>query len=146
MSEKFENNTKFIHRFVNQGDSSILSDIRRMLHAGLHSSRKTLVLNDAEPDCKQDELSLEELANILARSAAQRPTAEGVTQVQEGDVQLPKIITFPYARHSSYAELRDLVRVFKPVDIYPCTVNKEDWHEGKSAHNFIPESVTTLTS
>jgi hypothetical protein len=125
-------NAKLIDSFVNQGDSSILSDIRRMLLAGLHSSRKALVLNDAEPDCKQDDLTLEELANILTRSAAQPLPAEDVASFKEADVHLPKIITFPYSRHSSYAELRDLVGVFKPVDIYPCTVNKADWHEGES--------------
>lgn len=102
-----------------------------MLLDGLHSSRKTLVLKDAKPDCKQDDLSLEELAIILARSAAQQRTAEDIMPLQEGDAHLPRIITFPYSRHSSYAELRDLVKVFKPVDIYPCTVNKAGWHEGE---------------
>lgn len=116
-----------------------------MLLAGLHSSRKVLVLNTAEPDCEQDDLTLEELANILARSATQPPLAEDVTPAKEADVHLPKIITFPYSRHSSYAELRDLVRVFKPVDIYPCTVNKADWHEGESAHNGIPGSLSLLS-
>jgi len=124
-------NPKLIDSFVNQGGSSIPSDIRRMLLAGLHSSRKALV-NDTEPDCKQDDLTLEELANILTRSAAQPPPAEDTASFKEADVHLPKIITFPYSRHSSYAELRDLVGIFKPVDIYPCTVNKADWHEGES--------------
>ncbi len=121
----------FVNRFVNQHDSTKLSDMRRMLLAGLHSSRKVLVLNDAELECKQEDLTLEELANILIRSAAQQPTAEETRSVQEGDVHLPKVITFPYSRHSSYAELCCLVRVFMPVDIYPCTVDKANWHEGE---------------
>jgi hypothetical protein len=116
-----------------------------MLLDGLHSSRKALVLNDPGPDCEQDDLTLEELANILARSAAQPPPAEHVTPAREADIDLPKIITFPYSRHSSYAELRDLVRVFKPMDIYPCTVNKADWHEGEFAHNSMPESLSPLS-
>jgi DNA cross-link repair 1C protein len=103
-----------------------------MLLAGFHSSRKALVLNDVEPGYRQNNLTLEKLASILARSAAQPPPTEDVTPVIEADIHLPNIITFPYSRHSSYAELRDLVRVFKPVDIYPCTVTKADWHEGES--------------
>ena len=34
---------------------------------------------------------------------------------------------FPYSRHSSYEELCDLIRAFKPKDIHPCTVDEEAW-------------------
>lgn len=44
--------------------------------------------------------------------------------------QLPKLITFPYSRHSSYDELCHLVEAFKPNDIYPCTVDELNWHNG----------------
>ena len=33
---------------------------------------------------------------------------------------------FPFARHSSYEELRYLVRALKPEEVYPCVVS-EDW-------------------
>jgi len=108
-----------------------LSDIRHILLAGLHSSRKILILNDTEFDCKQEDLLLEELANILTRSVAQQPADKYVKPVQEGAGQLPKVITFPYSRHSSYAELRNLLRIFLPMDVYPCTVDKVNWHEGE---------------
>jgi DNA cross-link repair 1C protein len=85
-----------------------------------------------EIDCKLEDLPLEELANILAASAAQQSNNKVIKPVQERDAQLPKIITFPYSRHSSYAELRDLVRIFRPMDVYPCTVDKANWHEGES--------------
>jgi len=116
-----------------------------MLLAGLHSSRKALVLNDAQLDFKQDDFTLKELVDILARSAAQTTPAEDVIPVKEAEVHLPKIITFPYSRHSSYAELRHLVRVFKPVDIYPCTVNKADWHDSESTYNRTLESLSPLS-
>lgn len=48
------------------------------------------------------------------------------------DGSLPKIVTFPYSRHSSYKELCDLVRIFKPKDVYQCTIDEETWGEGKS--------------
>lgn len=34
---------------------------------------------------------------------------------------------FPYSRHSSYEELCQLVDAFKPRDVYPCTVDEENW-------------------
>lgn len=139
-------NAKSTDRFVNQGNPSVLSDIRRMLLAGLHSSRKTLILNDAELDCKLEDLPLEELASILASSAAQQPTNEDINQVQERDGQLPKVITFPYSRHSSYAELCDLLKVFKPMDVYPCTVDEANWHKGKSLFYFPPEKQLKITT
>ncbi|EGO54708.1 hypothetical protein NEUTE1DRAFT_124903 [Neurospora tetrasperma FGSC 2508] len=42
---------------------------------------------------------------------------------------LPSLITFPYSRHSSYAELCHLVDVFKPKDVWPNTVNPREWLE-----------------
>ncbi|KAK8045659.1 artemis protein [Apiospora rasikravindrae] len=40
---------------------------------------------------------------------------------------LPRTIVFPYARHSSYPELRHLVDTFRPKDVWPCTVHNDDW-------------------
>ncbi|KAK2593267.1 hypothetical protein QQS21_009032 [Conoideocrella luteorostrata] len=44
---------------------------------------------------------------------------------------LPKVILFPYARHSSYGELCHLVNLFNPKDIWPCTV--DNWWIEKGA-------------
>ncbi|KIV96864.1 hypothetical protein PV10_00679 [Exophiala mesophila] len=41
-------------------------------------------------------------------------------------------IHFPYSRHSSYNELRDLVGKFRPKDICPCTVDESSWCEDLS--------------
>ncbi|KAG9240720.1 hypothetical protein BJ878DRAFT_578831 [Calycina marina] len=43
--------------------------------------------------------------------------------------ELPQIITFPYPRHSSYEEFCHLVQIFKPNDVYPCTVDEKNWTE-----------------
>ncbi|PHH78974.1 hypothetical protein CDD80_5915 [Ophiocordyceps camponoti-rufipedis] len=40
---------------------------------------------------------------------------------------LPRVIRFPYSRHSSYPELCELVDLFTPHDVWPCTVNVERW-------------------
>ncbi|KJZ76945.1 hypothetical protein HIM_03822 [Hirsutella minnesotensis 3608] len=44
-----------------------------------------------------------------------------------GNGQLPKVIHFPYSRHSSYPELCELVNIFQPRDVWPCTVNPKQW-------------------
>ncbi|EHK26812.1 uncharacterized protein TRIVIDRAFT_211265 [Trichoderma virens Gv29-8] len=52
------------------------------------------------------------------------------TKIEEcNEANLPNIIRFPYSRHSSYAELCDLVSTFKPRDIWPCTFHLETWEK-----------------
>lgn len=41
--------------------------------------------------------------------------------------ELPRTITFPYSRHSSYAEQCDLLDKLRPRDVWPCTVNAKQW-------------------
>ncbi|KAK4127252.1 hypothetical protein N657DRAFT_653533 [Parathielavia appendiculata] len=53
---------------------------------------------------------------------------------------LPIVVTFPYSRHSSYRELCDLVRVFKPRDVWPCTVDITRWlNEGITIRRLFAE-------
>ncbi|KAF5670233.1 hypothetical protein FHETE_4605 [Fusarium heterosporum] len=40
---------------------------------------------------------------------------------------LPTTIYFPYSRHSSLPELCHLVGVFRPKDVWPCTVSPIEW-------------------
>ncbi|UKZ82982.1 hypothetical protein TrVFT333_010783 [Trichoderma virens FT-333] len=52
------------------------------------------------------------------------------TKIEEcNEANLPNIIRFPHSRHSSYAELCDLVSTFKPRDIWPCTFHLETWEK-----------------
>jgi DNA cross-link repair 1C protein len=44
---------------------------------------------------------------------------------------------FPYSRHSSYAELCELVAAFKPRDIFPCTVDPNTWSDAVSMRNLF---------
>ncbi len=51
------------------------------------------------------------------------------SQVMDGEKSRPGMITFPYSRHSSYEELCHLLSIFRPKDVWPCTVNRMDWLE-----------------
>ena len=110
-----------------------MQDVKRMLLAGLRSKGRAVSLDDMDFDREGDELSIDDLAKVLAKSVVEKRRVS-VTESSE-DVQgptLPRIIKFPYSRHSSYAELCHLVRIFQPKDVYPCTVDEDKWHEGMS--------------
>ncbi|KAI7163819.1 hypothetical protein KC324_g12881, partial [Hortaea werneckii] len=90
-----------------------------------------------------DDLPLERLVPALAKlvTKAKRQDQKGDPFTKDKSSVfsaradgLPKRITFPYSRHSSYSELCRLVEAFKPSDIHPCTVDKEKW---TSAHSMI---------
>lgn len=55
------------------------------------------------------------------------------------DRKLTTTIHFPYSRHSSYHELRELVSALKPKDICPCTVDLETWNEDVSMEALFGE-------
>lgn len=76
----------------------------------------------------------EAIINAIKKiSATSQPVME---EDQSEQIPLPKIIQFPYSRHSSYPELCQLVKVFRPKDVWPCTVNPTEWlKEGKSSHS-----------
>ncbi|KAF5971560.1 hypothetical protein FBULB1_9164 [Fusarium bulbicola] len=48
-------------------------------------------------------------------------------QKQRDECSLPRTIYFPYSRHSSLPELRNFVKAFRPLDVWPCTVNNAEW-------------------
>lgn len=69
---------------------------------------------------------LQAITKKLKQREKQVSTSDPVAQA------LPNVITFPYSRHSSYPELRELVNAFKPRDVWPCTVDLPAWlSEGK---------------
>ncbi|KAF7551669.1 hypothetical protein G7046_g7655 [Stylonectria norvegica] len=85
--------------------------------------------------------------NDAARDAI-RVLAKKMGKTLEQDVarddvsndELPKTIRFPYSRHSSYAELCDLVNTFRPKDVWPCTVNPSEWlREGTTIKSLFGE-------
>ncbi|KAH6609976.1 hypothetical protein Trco_003322 [Trichoderma cornu-damae] len=96
--------------------SALASGRNLPLHIGLSSS---------EDLCSTD---LRKAILSLANNYSQ-PTPSRTRYKEHNGTELPSVIQFPYARHSSYAELCDLVGAFKPKDIWPCTFHLETWRK-----------------
>ncbi|KAF4595697.1 artemis protein [Ophiocordyceps camponoti-floridani] len=76
--------------------------------------------------------SLDKENQARIQNALPRLISDGGGHAETGDDGetsggLPRVIRFPYSRHSSYPELCQLVDLFKPHDVWPCTVNVERW-------------------
>jgi hypothetical protein len=130
-------------RFENT-EEPVMTDVRRMLLEGFRSTKQAISLGDMGLDRDEDELSLAHLTKVMARSLSQKRSASLTDSLEDGGHKggLPKVITFPYSRHSSYDELCDLVRIFMPKDVYPCTVDEENWHEGLLDHLAVLDNIT----
>ena len=109
-------------------------EVRRLLAKALQTTRRVLSIDDMGLDADADELSLPQLAAAIIRSATEKRRANHIpiSEEKESEQDLPKVITFPFARHSSYEELCCFVKAFKPKDVYPCTEDKRGWYEGMS--------------
>jgi hypothetical protein len=101
-------------------DKKLLSNVLTLLQT-LAGSDGKLSLDMRLPKdsgSSQDDFSLQTLVSILSANASRTATTEEPCN---------RTIRFPYSRHSSYAELRNLVAAFNPKDIFPCTVDEDSW-------------------
>jgi DNA cross-link repair 1C protein len=103
--------------------------VKDVLTAAFQSTKKALSLDHLGFEGEERGISINDLFSVLTRSVAQKQE-DG--QSIEQRCALPNVITFPYSRHSSLFESRDLVGAFRPLDVYPCTVDESQWKEGKS--------------
>ncbi|KAK2029795.1 artemis protein [Colletotrichum zoysiae] len=100
----------------------------QLLEAGAISGRNmSLDLDIASFGGKNETAILDAIRAITQRKHS---ADEEVLSSSDGSAKLPRVITFPYSRHSSYRELCDLVRVFRPKDVWPCTVDIPEWLGG----------------
>lgn len=67
----------------------------------------------------ESEMSIKEFLRLV--------TSQRDERVENG--RAGSVIHFPYSRHSSYSELRHLVKELQPRDVYPCTVGLDHWEE-----------------
>lgn len=120
--------------------------MRRLLVKALESPSRALSLKHIDLDDIDDNPSLLQLASAIIRSVTGSQQVDLIQDGKDREEQgLPKEITFPYARHSSYEELCNLVSIFKPKDVYPCTENMVRWTQGQhSISSFVEILLTQL--
>ena len=115
-----------------------------MLSERLRSQRTVISLDDVGLDPKQRDIPPTRIKQALTRSVAGMKRAipnESLSDKVQAEA-LPRVITFPYSRHSSYAELCHLVRIFNPKDVYPCTVDDANWDEEVSVENLFGQECS----
>ncbi|ETS73247.1 hypothetical protein PFICI_14852 [Pestalotiopsis fici W106-1] len=77
---------------------------------------------------KDVENKFESILWSMIRLADERRRQDDTGHPQSA-TSLPTRITFPYARHSAYPELRHLIETFRPKDVWPNTVDLSKWAE-----------------
>lgn len=115
--------------------------VRELLEDARNTRKQALPLDLLVGDGTED-LGLPRLLEVLSKATVggskgdvdflrKNPVEDATIQADNGE-PLPNKITFPYSRHSSHLELRGLVSVFRPRDIYPCVISGTDWDESKT--------------
>lgn len=83
---------------------------------------------DIDINTENPSAALEEVIRAIVKKSSESATSgAGGLREDSGNQQLPRTIRFPYSRHSSYSELCEFVNAWKPKDIWPCTVDQEEW-------------------
>jgi hypothetical protein len=111
-------------------EDNVKMDVKNMFLSGLGSTGRSIPLAGMDFDRDENELALTQMAKMMAASLRKRQRSNTIEILNCSGRELPKVITFPYSRHSSYQELCDLVEAFNPKDIYPCTVDEGFWIQG----------------
>lgn len=88
---------------------------------------------------EKNEMNLKRAVESMLRASLLGKT-ERRTLLGTASEGLPKRISFPYSRHSSYPELCHFLQAFRPRDVWPCTVNPREWlKEGISIKSLFGE-------
>ncbi|CAO2658095.1 Nn.00g073550.m01.CDS01 [Neocucurbitaria sp. VM-36] len=100
-------------------DEELLSKVSALLQPTINGKLDLATMQiQKESRGSQDALSIQALVSILTSNASKDQATEQPRNTT---------IRFPYSRHSSYLELCGLVEALKPMDVYPCTVDEDNW-------------------
>ena len=108
------------------GDSQTRSKILQKIADARDAGDPRLSLEGIEKDV-YDDIKITELVDLMSTGMRSNLHKPALSKASLGN--LPDTIHFPYSRHSSYTELCHLLSIFKPKDVYPCTVDPETWTE-----------------
>ncbi|ODH33671.1 hypothetical protein ACO22_03289 [Paracoccidioides brasiliensis] len=106
-----------------------------------HQSKSKSLSLDAYGIKDVGEISVKKLVGILSREPP-KVNLSDLPDISKPKIPLnirgkfgrplPNTIRFPYSRHSSYDELCNFIRAFKPKDIISCTADVATWDEDVS--------------
>lgn len=91
--------------------------------------RPTIPLRINAADLDEDQTTLLKRTVDALAHCHDDPVTKPIELTGNASNSLPKTIRFPYSRHSSYPELCHLLEVFRPHDVWPCTVDEREWFE-----------------
>ena len=121
-------------------DEEALKNVNQSIQAMLNSGSSKISLDGLGLDAKE-EVSLKDFAHLISKTASlPEPGPNGEENVRKQsphNAGKDRVIRFPYSRHSSYEELRQLVSVFRPKDICPCTVDLDTWDTNMTMENLF---------
>ncbi|KAF8474289.1 hypothetical protein BDZ91DRAFT_713996 [Kalaharituber pfeilii] len=136
--------------------SQVSSKVQELLVWASHSRGEALSL-DGDVD---EKITFTLLSEVLTKIAETKQSQKHEPSFNEAEIKrqwdskieehivgengefLPTRISFPYSRHSSYNELRHLVGKFRPIDVYPCVVDEQNWSEASSIQTLFGELCT----
>ena len=120
-------------------DEKLLSKVLALLQQALARGDGTLDLDmqlQKASEDSQDGTSFQTLVSVLSKNASKSSTFVAPRN---------QTIRFPYSRHSSYTELCELVAAFRPKDVFPCTVDEDNWAPGLSMQDLFGEYCSAKT-
>ena len=123
----------FCQRLIH--DQNTLDGVLKTLKTAVR--QRKIPLDGLTLDSDAEVTIQEVIESLSARSVPNEPRNHGKANAANN------VIHFPYSRHSSYGELRNLVARFKPKDICPCTVDLDSWSEELSMQFLFSDICST---
>jgi len=95
------------------------------------------------------EISLKDFVKLVSRKEKWASDLAGLMDVDKNailkDTNLTDTIHFPFSRHSSYSELRNLLSALRPRDVCACTVELDSWSENVSMKSLFGDLCSGKT-
>jgi hypothetical protein len=108
-------------------DATIRARIYEVFRAAKMSCSERVSLEGLDVD-GDVELSLKQFAKLVSKFEDWKGQ-QMVTQDRGQQAKQQAVIHFPYSRHSSYGELRYLVKSLHPKEVHACTIDLPSWSE-----------------
>jgi DNA cross-link repair 1C protein len=106
-------------------DAATRTRIFEAFQAAKNSCSRRVSLQGLEVD-GDVELSLKQFARLVSK-AEDWKGGQILPQDRGQRIEQQDVIRFPYSRHSSYDELRHLVKSLHPTEVHACTVDLASW-------------------